>query len=128
MIAPAAGIVHFGNTLLTNKETKPTLAGYFDCLKLLLVLAFFSIYINSMMYDGVSDFNFMYVVKPPQDNLPFLNNKEGWLVYITRYALLVLTVVTLFYIKPIVLAVIGKIKKGGAKEEAKEEEKTEQTV
>ena len=111
-----AAIMIYGLYLLTCKDTKPTLEGYFDCLKLLLVLMFFSIYINSMMYDGTSNFNFMYVVKPPQEGLPYLNDNDGWLPYIIRYGVLVVGVVTLFYVKPIFLAIKAKIKKQTQKE------------
>ncbi len=121
-----AAIMVYSLYLLTNKSTRPTLDGYFDCLKLLLVLMFFAIYINSMMYDGTSDFNFMYVVKPPQSGLPYLNDNEGWLVYILRYGLLVVGSVTLFYVKPIFLAIKAKFKK--APECEAEEIKEEETV
>ena len=106
--------------LLTNKKTRPTLEGYFDTLKMLLCLMFFSIYINSMMYDGTSDFNFMYVAKPPMDGLPYLNDDDGWLPYIIRYGVLVLGTVTLFYIKPILLEVKSRLTKKAEKKEEKE--------
>lgn len=121
-----AAIMVFALYLATDSEHKPTLAGYFSCLKMLLILMFFSIYINSILYDGVSDINFMYVVGPPQKNLPFLNDDKGWLSYILRYASLILVCVTLFYIKPIVLAAKEMIQnrtagKKGNVTEAKEE-------
>ena len=119
-------IMVFALYLATNKDYGPTLRGYFDCLKVLLVLMFFSIYINSMLYDGVSDINFMYVVGPPQDNLPYLNDNNGWFSYILRYAALILVSVTLFYIKPIVLSIKAKLSK--SKEKSPEEEKEETTV
>ena len=116
-------IMVFALYLMTNKDHKPTLEGYFSCLKMLLVLMFVSFYINSIVYDGVSDINFMYVAGPPQAGLPFLNDDNGWLSYIIRYAALVLGSVTLFYIKPIVIALKEAIKKrkdarGGKEAEA----------
>lgn len=102
-------IMIFALYLATSRDFAPTLGGYFDCLKVLLVLMFFSIYINSMLYDGESNINFMYVAGPPQDNLPYLNDDGGWLSYIIKYAALVLVSVTLFYIKPIVLAIRDKL-------------------
>lgn len=104
-----AAIMVFALYLATNKEYGPTLKGYFSCLKMLLIIMFFAIYINSMLYDGVSDINFMYVAGPPQKNLPFLNDNNGWFSYILKYAALILVSVTLFYIKPIVLAIKEKI-------------------
>ena len=110
-------IMVFALYLTVNKEYGPTLKGYFSCLKMLLIIMFFAIYINSMLYDGVSNINFMYVVGPPQDGLPFLNDNGGWLSYILRYAALVLVSVTLFYIKPIIIVTKEKIKKFKSKSE-----------
>ncbi|MBQ7408772.1 MAG: YwaF family protein [Clostridia bacterium] len=89
----------------TNKERKLMVNDYFNCLKFLVILMFVSIYINSMLYDGVNNINFMYVVSPPQSGLPFLNENHGWLVYIIHYACLILICVTLCYIKPIIVAI-----------------------
>ena len=97
-------IVVFALNLCTNKEIKLTVSDYFNCLKFLLILFFFSMYINSIIYDGVSKINFMYVAGPPMDGLPFLNENNGWLTYIFHYAILVLSCVSLFYIKPIIKA------------------------
>ena len=69
---------------------------------------FFAIYINSIVYDGSDKINFMYVVSPPQEGLLWLNEDQGWLVYITRYAILVVACVTLCYIRPIVKALRSK--------------------
>lgn len=70
---------------------------------------FFAIYINSIVYDGNSKINFMYVVSPPVDGLPFLTEKYGWFVYIMHYACLVLFCVTMCYIKPIITAIREKL-------------------
>jgi flagellar biosynthesis/type III secretory pathway M-ring protein FliF/YscJ len=77
---------------------------------------FFAIYINSMLYDGVSNINFMYVVSPPQDGLPFLNENHGWLVYVVHYAALVLFCVSIAYIKPIIDAIKAKLSKKTAQQ------------
>ena len=73
-----------------------------------LVLLFGAMYINSILYDGVSNINFMYVVSPPQSGLPYLNENHGWLVYIIHYAALVYFCITLCYVKPIFQALRGK--------------------
>ena len=92
----------FALRLLTDKEMKWRVQDLFNCFKLLLVIMFFAFYINSIVYDGVSNINFMYVVGPPQEGLPFLNKNYGWLVYIVHYAILVVVCVTLCYMKAIV--------------------------
>ena len=104
-----AAIMVFALYLACSKEHGPTLKGYFSCMKMLLIIMFFAFYINSIVYDGVSDINFMYVSGPPQKNLPYLNDDNGWFSYILRYAALVLVSVTLFYIKPIVTEVKEKL-------------------
>ncbi len=102
-------LVVFSLYLFGAKELKLTIKDYFNCLKFLVVLMFFAVYINSVLYDGESNINFMYVASPPQDGLPFLNENHGWLVYIVHYACLILLCVSLVYIKPIIEAVKKKI-------------------
>ena len=102
----------FALSLLLGKEHELTFQGYLDCLKFLVGLALFAVYINSVLYDGVSNINFMYVVSPPQSGLPFLTEKYGWEVYICHYAFTVIFCVTLCYIKPIVLTIKEKCGRG----------------
>ena len=98
-------ITVFALRLLTDKEMNWNIKDLFNCFKVLLVMMFFAIYINSIVYDGVSNINFMYVVGPPQEGLPFLNKNHGWLVYIAHYACLIVICVSLCYIKAIIKAV-----------------------
>lgn len=104
-------IIVFAINLIVSKERKFTITDYLYCLIFLLVLLFVSIYINSILYDGFQNVNFMYVVAPPQDGLPFLTIKHGWLTYILHYAFTVVACVTLCYIKPIVVAIKNRKKK-----------------
>ena len=97
-----------------SKEIKFDIKDYFYCLVFLLILFFVSIYVNSILYDGYQTVNFMYVASPPQDGLPFLTEKYGWLVYISHYALTVITAVTLCYLKPIIVGIKNKLKKVSA--------------
>ena len=92
----------FALRLMTDKDMKWRVTDLFNCFKFLLVIMFFAFYINSIVFDGVSNVNFMYVVGPPQNGLPFLNKDHGWLVYIAHYACLVLICVTLCYTKAII--------------------------
>ena len=92
----------FALRLLTDKEMKWRVPDLLNCFKFLLVIMFFAFYINSIVYDGVSNINFMYVVGPPQKGLPFLNKDHGWLVYIIHYAILVVVCVVLCYLKAII--------------------------
>ena len=106
-----AAIMVYALYLSTSKEYGPSLNGYFSCLKMLLIMMFVSIYINSILYDGVSNINFMYVVGPPQSGLPYLNDNGGWFSYIIKYAVLIIVSVTLFYIKPIVVSIKNALTK-----------------
>jgi uncharacterized membrane protein YgdD (TMEM256/DUF423 family) len=118
-------IVVFGLRLLTAKEMKWRTKDYRNSLIMLTGIIFFSIYINSMLFDGVSDINFMYVVHPPQKGLPYLNDNDGWLGYILRYLILVVGVITATYSKAIVSSIIEYKNKPKAK---LKEEKTEKEL
>jgi len=130
-------ITVFALNLLTRKELNLNIKDYFNCLKFLVGIMFFAIYINSItsytvyeMVDGVlvetvKSGNFMYVVSPPVDGLPYLNENQGWLMYILKYALLIVVAVSLCYIKPIIKAIKGKCSK---KTENTEEAKKLETV
>lgn len=101
-------LVIFGLQLLMGK-LEMSVRSYVNCLKCLLIVFFFSIYINSILYDGVSDINFMYVASPPMEGLPYLTEEHGWLVYIVHYAALVLFGVTVCYCKPLIAALRNKL-------------------
>ena len=103
-------IIVFALILLLSGQLQLTVRHYFNCLKFTAILMLVAIYINSILYDGVSNINFMYVASPPQSGLPFLNEDHGWLVYIAHYAFLVLFCITLCYIKPIVQSLRPKAK------------------
>ncbi len=103
-----SAITAFALVLLTSRERQLTVKNYLSCLKFLVALMLCAIYINSILYDGNSDINFMYVVSPPQSGLPFLNEDHGWLVYICHYAALVVFCVTLCYAKPILTSIRKK--------------------
>ena len=115
-------IVVFAVRIPSNGSFKLEIRDYFNCLKMLLVIMFFAFYINSMVYDGVSNINFMYVASPPQDGLPFLTEKYGWFVYIIHYAILVLFSVTLCYLGAIIRAIKGRKAQKSSLEETNSEE------
>jgi hypothetical protein len=87
-------------------------------------MMFFAIYINSIVYDGASNINFMYVVGPPQEGLPYLNKDNGWLSYIFRYAILVVFCVSLCYIKAIIDTIKDKKSKKAIDQENEAEKIT----
>lgn len=100
-------IIAFAIYLLANKAIKFTIKDYRNTIFLLFGIFLCAIYLNSWVSykldDGTfANINFMYVVNPPVDGLPFLNKSHGWLVYIIHYVSLSLTCITLTYIKPII--------------------------
>ena len=95
-------IIVFAIALLLSGQPKLTIRHYVNCLKFTCILMLFAIYINSVLYDGVSNINFMYVASPPQSGLPYLNEDHGWLVYIVHYAALVIFCITACYVGPII--------------------------
>lgn len=103
-------IIAFALILLLSGHLQLTIRHYVNCLKFTVILMLVAIYINSILYDGVSNINFMYVASPPQSGLPFLNENHGWLVYIAHYAFLVFFCITLCYIKPILQSLRPKAK------------------
>ena len=110
-------IVVFALILMTSHALELTVKHYVNCLKFLVGLMLFAIYINSILYDGNAKINFMYVASPPQDGLPWLNEEQGWLVYILRYMILVVTCVTLCYLRPILRAIRERVGNARKKEE-----------
>ena len=106
-----SAIVIFALVLLTSGVLQLTIRHYVNCLKFLVGLMLFAIYINSILYDGNPNINFMYVASPPQAGLPWLNEDQGWLVYMLRYSSLVVGCVTLCYIKPIYKAIRARFSK-----------------
>ncbi len=129
-----AAIMIFALYLLTNLEEKFTIKDYLNSLKFLAGVAFFAFYINSMVYDpvqaeaGISQINFMYVVNPPQEGLPFLNKDHGWLVYIVHYGILAVTLISLVYIVPIIKFFKGLIENKKTKKHKAEEIQTSEKI
>ena len=63
---------------------------------MLLLLAVAVLYVNGAL--SVYGTNFMYLVRPPMEDLPYLNLEQGWYVYFLRLLLLGLGLVSLFHI------------------------------
>ena len=117
----------FAIRLLLDKEMKWTVKDYLHSLALLGFFGMLSIYINSFLngsfkFDQVitgdtitnyedssfifdlTNINFMYTVRAPQEGLPYLNTDHGWFVYIVHYGLLAVFLISLVYIKQIIEA------------------------
>lgn len=119
-------IVVFALRLLTSKEMKWRVKDLLSAYTMLIGIMFFSIYINSMLFDGISKINFMYVVGPPQDGLPYLNDNDGWLSYIIRYMVLVVGCVGITYTGAIINSIRDKVK--SKKQANKEPEEVKELI
>lgn len=107
-------IIVFAIYLYISEEFSPEFRDYLTSCLMLFAAFFVAVYLNSWINDYQHPINFMYVVDPPVEGLPFLNKNHGWLVYIVHYAALAYVCITLCYIRP----VARKIKSLFARKEA----------
>jgi len=74
-----AGLLWFALYLIIAGHARLGLRAWGRSCAILLGLVFAMLYINSAL--SVYGTNFMYVVRPPMESLPFLNLDHGWYVY-----------------------------------------------
>lgn len=89
-------IVYYGLYLIFIKKIDLGLKKYKSNVLLLLLTFVFAIWINSFLQCGNT--NFMFVVRPPMENLPILNLNHGWYVYILSLITVGLLLVSLFHL------------------------------
>lgn len=89
-------IVYYGLYLIFIKKINMGLKRYKSNILLLLLAFIFAIWINSFLQWGNT--NFMYVVRPPMENLPILNLNNGWYVYILTLITVGLVLVSMFHL------------------------------
>jgi hypothetical protein len=99
-----ATLIVFSIYLYRSSEVAFTVRDYRDSLVFLGCIGFAAIYINGILGRD-TNVNFMYVVRPPMDGLPYLNLDQGWIMYIIKYSSLAILLLTLSYIGPIVRAI-----------------------
>ena len=63
---------------------------------ILLFLVLIALYVNSAL--SVYGTNFMFLVRPPLEGLPYLNLNRGWHVYFLRVVALGIVLLTLFHL------------------------------
>lgn len=91
-----AGLLWFSLHLIVSKKASLGFNSYIRNVIILLVLVLTMIYINSAL--SYYNTNFMYLVRPPMDNLPFLNLNHGWYVYFMHIVTLGAVIITLFHL------------------------------
>lgn len=91
-----AGLLWFSIYLIVSGHARLGTRAFGRNMLILLSLVFSMIYINSAL--SVYGTNFMYLVRPPMENLPFLNLDHGWYVYFLHLLSLGILIITLFHL------------------------------
>lgn len=103
-----AGLLWFSLYLIVSKNATFTFKTMLQNMLMLLILVIFNIYVNSAL--SVYDVNFMYLTRPPMENLPILNLDNGWYMYLLSLLLVGLLLTTIFQL-PFVLININRMPK-----------------
>jgi len=67
----------------------------------LLLFVLFNLWVNSVL--SIYDTNFMYLTRPPMDNLPILNLNHGWIVYFICLVSVGLILMILFHLPFVII-------------------------
>ena len=93
-----ATLMAFSIHIMRQKEIVFGIKDVFNVLKFLVLIGFIAIYVNAILGSD-TNVNFMYVVRPPMSGLPYLNLDQGYIMYMIKYAILVVVMVFLTYYK-----------------------------
>ncbi len=89
-------IVFFAIYVIANKLCKLDFKAYFRNLGFFGILIVVELWINSIL--SFENTNFLYVSRPPMDNLPILNLNNGWYVYFIHLLTIGLIILTIFHL------------------------------
>ena len=98
-----AGLLWFSLYLIFSGQAHLNLKALGRNLGILFFLTAIMIYINGAL--SAYGTNFMYVVRPPMEGLPYLNLNHGWYAYFLRLLALGVGLLSLFYLPFILRAV-----------------------
>ena len=96
-----AGLVWLALSFICTKQVDMGRRAYGRNLLILLCLAGIMIYVNGAFFSYGT--NFMFLTRPPMENLPILNLDHGWYVYVLSLAALAVVLMTLVHL-PFMLA------------------------
>lgn len=91
-------IMFFAIYILINRITKYNWNTFFRNLGFLGIMAVCSLWVNSILSVTNKKVNFMYLARPPMENLPLLNLNHGWYVYILILGSLATAFMLIFHI------------------------------
>ncbi|MBR6742753.1 MAG: YwaF family protein [Clostridia bacterium] len=95
------GLLWFSLYLIASNRARLGIKTLGKNLFIMLSLTLVVLYVNSVL--SVYGTNFMYLVRPPMKNLPFLTLDYGWYAYFLNILFLALGIITLFHLPFIVL-------------------------
>ena len=95
-----AALTWFSLYLIRFKHANLGMQAFKDNLVVLFALLVFNLYMNSIL--AVYDTNFMFIVRPPLEGLPFLNLRHGYYIYLFRVIMLGVIGLSLFHLPFIV--------------------------
>lgn len=91
-----AGLLWFSLYLIVGRHAKIGARALGRNIVVLLCLVWAMIYINSWL--SQYNTNFMYLVRPPMEDLPFLTLDHGWYVYFLHIVSVGAIIITLFHL------------------------------
>ena len=91
-----AGLVWLALYFIRTKQVDMGLRAYGRNLLILLCLVGIMIYVNGAFFSYGT--NFMFLTRPPMENLPILNLDHGWYVYFLTLAALAVVLMTLVHL------------------------------
>ena len=95
-----ATLTWFSLYLIRFKHANLGMQAFKDNLVVLFALLVFNLYMNSIL--AFYDTNFMFIVRPPLEGLPFLNLNHGYYIYLFRVIMLGVIGLSLFHLPFIV--------------------------
>lgn len=104
-----AGLVWLALYFLRTKQVDLGRKAYARNLLILLCLTVTGIYINGAFFAYST--NFLFLTRPPLEDLPYLNLNQGWHVYLLRLASLAVALMTLMHL-PFIIRERRKGKEG----------------
>ena len=98
-------LVFYGLYLMLIEKVDLTFKAYLSNLKLLLIVVVLAFVMNSVLEQYNT--NFLFLRKPPMENLPILNLNHGWYVYFLTLTAIACTLIFLVHL-PFVISDISK--------------------
>ena len=98
-----AMLIFFALYILIEKMVKYDWKSFLRNLGFLGIMAMCSFYINSILSKTNEKVNFMYLSRPPMENLPLLNLNHGWAVYVMILGILGVSFMFIYHLIMIII-------------------------